>query len=385
VSLSRRTLLTLAPAFLPAQAPLIVRTDFEGGSAGDVEQTGPRHLRVKVKGQADQAGRNRQANWYYFRVIVPEVGEEVTIDLVDLPGEYNFVPNRGAVTADTRPYVQEAGVWREALGEYDAAEPRWRLRVRPQGRDFFIAHLPPYTQKNLWELHNAVKPKVEVIGKSVGGRNLELWNFDRAGGDPKAPTVWLMFRQHAWEAGTSWIADGMLRGLRYGVHWKVLPLCDPDGVAEGGVRFNRNGFDFNRNWDVEDAVQMPEIAAQKAAIEKWLAAGRRIDLFLTLHNTETSEYLEGPPDSPLGKRLYEALVRGSKFDPSREYFSRMEVTDKGRANVVQYLWNRHKIEAMLMEARIGFSKKLGARPGPESWKGFGQALGAQVFQSVRGI
>ena len=116
-----------------------------------------------------------------------------------------------------------------------------------------------------------------------------------------------MFRQHAWEAGSSWTGDGLIRfvasddpvavRIRRETIVKIMPLCDPDGVAHGGVRFNRNGYDLNRNWDLVDPAKMPEIAAERRAILDWVDAGKRVDFFLTVHNTETNEYLNGPPDS----------------------------------------------------------------------------------------
>ncbi len=235
---------------------LRIDAKFENGSAGQVVEVGPLHYRVGVKGQADQDGRNRQANWYRFRVSGVPKGKTVILDLVDLPGEYNYQANRGAVTGDTQPYWWENKKtgWQQVEGDYDASEPKWRLRVKPRKGAFEIAHIPPYISRDLASLRKAVKPEVE----SVGGRPLELWTFDMSGGNEKAPVVWLMFRQHAWEAGTSHAGEGMLRALPGGIVWKVLPWCDPDGVAEGGVRFNRYGYDLNRNWDApNDALKRP--------------------------------------------------------------------------------------------------------------------------------
>ena len=113
-----------------------------------------------------------------------------------------------------------------------------------------------------------------------------------------------MFRQHSWESGSSWVGEGAIHALlahssaklREDVIWKIIPLCDPDGVARGGVRFNANGFDLNRNWDTIDPIKMPEITAQRNAIKQWIDSGNHIELLLSLHNTETNEYVEGPPD-----------------------------------------------------------------------------------------
>lgn len=98
------------------------------------------------------------------------------------------------------------------------------------------------------------------------------------------------------------------------VIFKIFPMADPDGVARNGVRFNAHGYDLNRNGDAVAPNKMPEIAAQRKAILDWVDAGRRIDLFLTLHNTETAEYVEGPP-APVVEHLYHALVEMTTFAP----------------------------------------------------------------------
>ena len=42
--------------------------------------------------------------------------------------------------------------------------------------------------------------------------------------------------------------------------FRIFPMADPDGVAAGRVRFNKNGYDLNRNWDTPDPSLMPEIS-----------------------------------------------------------------------------------------------------------------------------
>jgi len=148
--------------------------------------------------------------------------------------------------------------------------------------------------------------------------------------------------------------------LRTGVTWQVLPMADPDGVAGGRVRFNHNGYDLNRNWDVDDARQMPEIAAQRRAIREWRRAGNSIDLFFTLHNTETAEYLEGPAGT-LGEAFFKALQERTTFDPTRTFSAVVPNRERGRANVVQAL-GAEGIPAFLMEQRIAFNRKLGHLP-----------------------
>jgi hypothetical protein len=145
-------------------------------------------------------------------------------------------------------------------------------------------------------------------------------------------------------------------------------------VARGGVRFNRHGFDLNRNWDVNGVAKMPEITAQRQTI---LAAGGGA-LFLSLHNTETAEYLEGPPVQDaavreLAGRFYEALVARSSFAPTRPLSFAGPVA-AGRMTVIHGLTRERAWPAFLMEQRISRQPKYGRRPLVEDRLRFGGEL-----------
>ncbi|MBS1831594.1 MAG: hypothetical protein JST65_02720 [Acidobacteria bacterium] len=367
-----------------------IHTDFEGGKMGRVEQVGPDHFRLHVVGQTDQAHRNRQASWYYFRVDGTRE-RTLTFDLVDLAGEYNYQPNRGAITRDTPPYISfDQKTWRPVeTGEYDESGPSMRFRIQTglEHAHYWIAHVPPYTNQNLQALFEDVSGspylKIESIGRTPQKRDIPLLTITANTGDPAGrKVIWLMFRQHAWEAGSSWTGQGAIRFLlsddpvareiRNGAIVKILPMCDPDGVANGGVRFNAAGYDLNRNWDINDPRKMPEIAAQKKAIYDWLDSGHRIDAFVTVHNTETSEYLAGPPDPskktrPLLERFNRFWMEGKTFAPSSpEPRVEPETTTSGmagRMNVVQGLYAARHIPGFLIEMRIAKHPKLGgSRP-----------------------
>ena len=75
-----RLLVFLVPTLLAGAS---ISTDFEGGSLGRIEKVSETHFRLGAKGEKDQDGRNRQANWYYFRV--DDAGtRQLTLDIVDL-------------------------------------------------------------------------------------------------------------------------------------------------------------------------------------------------------------------------------------------------------------------------------------------------------------
>lgn len=383
-----------------------IRTDFEGGSLGKIEKVSETHWRLAAKGQTDQDGRNRQANWYSFRVDDAPL-TPLLLDIVNLPGEYNYQPNQGAITKDTPPVISYDGVHWEHIStfNYDPKEPKLSLMVQPKQGRFWIAHCPPYTNETLAKLRNDVHKnsdfKEEVYGKTAEGRDLLLWTITHGAAKGKR-TIWLMFRQHSWESGSSWAGEGAIRALlasgaeskvlREKFVWKVFPLCDPDGVAHGGVRFNVNGFDLNRNWDVVDPVKMPEITAQRNAIQQWLKAGNQINLFLSLHNTETAEYLEGPPDNggngkfkPLAERVFKTLSVETTFAPSRPLSFAGKTTTEGkvgRMTVIQGLYKDFGIAGFLMEQRVSFNEKLGHLPEIADRLKFGGELVKALAKSV---
>ncbi len=386
----------------PLLAATSIHTDFEGGSLGRIEKVSEVHFRLGAKGEKDQDGRNRQANWYYFRVDgAPKT--ELLLDIVDLPGEYNYTPNRGAVTQDTPPLISyDQRTWKHVEKfEYDPDEPRLRLRITPAAARFWIAHVPPYTAETLARLRADVSRhpdfKEQVIGKTVAGKDLVLWTITSADSGAAKKTVWLMFRQHSWESGSSWVGEGAVRALlrddaesrrlRESIVWKIFPMCDPDGVARGGVRFNRNGYDLNRNWDVVDPVKMPEIAAQRTAVKEWVRGGHSVDLFFSLHNTETGEYLEGPPEGfrPLAERLFRTLSEETSFaatSPLRFAATTTTAGMAGRMTVVQGLYHDFKVPAFLMEQRVSYNEKLGHLPEIPDRLAFGGQLVRAMAKAV---
>ncbi|HEY0552157.1 MAG TPA: M14-type cytosolic carboxypeptidase, partial [Verrucomicrobiae bacterium] len=93
----------LALSMAAQEKPAITfNKNFEGGSLGKIEKLGDTQFRCFVEGQHDERGRNRQANWYYFRMDGVQ-GREVTLTLTDFVGEYNDKPGSCAMNADTIP------------------------------------------------------------------------------------------------------------------------------------------------------------------------------------------------------------------------------------------------------------------------------------------
>lgn len=378
--------------------------DFEGGSLAKVERVGASSFRCHVKGQVDQDGRNRQASWFYFRVDGAK-GKLLTFTMVDLRGEYNYQPNMGAINKDTLPFYSSDGIsWTPVeTGSYLPSEPSLTYNVQMASDRVWIAYVPPYTLNNFRRLAGYLAGfpdvKIEEIGRSVQGREIPLITItDRSVPDKGKKVMWLMFRQHAWEAGSSWTGEGAMRFLtsadalaqqiRRKAIVKVLPLCDPDGVANGTVRFNVNGYDLNRNWDLVDPVKMPEIAAERKSILNWVDAGNRVDFFVTLHNDEGNEHLVGPPDErwlSLEQRAWSNWSACSTIAANLGPQLKAATTTKGkpgRMDVVQGLSHDRGLPAFEIEMMIVKHPKLGRRPNVHDRLLAGRELVQALWKSI---
>jgi hypothetical protein len=380
---------------VPGSGPITITAGFEGGCLGKIEQVSETQFRSAIPGQADHEGRNRQASWYSFRVDGAR-GREVTVVLTDLKGEYNYKPAPACVREDTPPVVSGDGKsWRH-LDKITLNGNEATIRFTPDSDAFWVAHIEPYTASRLdrflAEIRGAKDLKDEVFGKSVEGRDLHVLTITETAGP--APVVWLMCRQHAWETGTSFVGEGAIRYLlspeaapwRRDLVFKIIPMLDPDGCAHGGVRFNRNGYDLNRNWDTADPGAaasrklMPEICAAKELIRSPKGC------FLTLHNQETGEWLSGSEKHPeTAARFFSLLQAESTFDPF-EKGPRAPVTTiaLGRYSVYEYLDRERNLPAFLLEQGVTAGKKLGHLPTSQDRREFGRQLIQVLAKVVQG-
>jgi len=396
-------MLTAAAFFLA----VAFHTDFEAGNLEKLEQVSENHIRCWVQGESDQDKRNRQPSWFYFRLDGVS-GRDLTIDIANLAGEYNYRKHDGSGLRNMHPvYSYDDRNWRHfEKTEWITGESTVRIRFRPERDRIWIARIAPYTTEHLKRLLGALRGhphfKEETVGRTVERRPLLLLTITNPeAGDSRKKVIWLMARQHSWEAGTSWVAEGALRFLLSGEPeaarlrdecvFKIFPMCDPDGVVRGGVRFNRHGYDLNRNWDAVNPGLMPEIGSQRKAVLDWVDSGKPIHLFLTLHNTERNDFIEGPLSAggpavkALGQRFWKLLVETSTFyspDGPSDAPATTSAGLKGRMSVNQGLFHDRQIPAFLMEQMVDFSPKLSRWPTVQDRLEFGAALARAMAAAV---
>lgn len=381
----------------PATGPVRFNTAFEGAALERVEVLGETEFRVHVPGQHDERGRNRQATWYYFRMDNVR-GRDLTITLTGFaPFEYNDKPVT-SISGEPPPVYSHDGVhWQVyTTQEWDNTAKEGKLKIHAEGDSLWIAEVEPYPYSRLVRLLDEISQsphaRVEIVGRSVLGRELPVVTVsDFAKPDAAKKTIWLQARDHAWESPTSLVMEGALkfavsddpaaRSLRENYLVRFTPMVDPDGSALGKVRFNANGWDFNRHWDeidLRDPVwlqRMPEVWYYKKAVRDYVNAGTPIAFLVHLHNTN-SEYMTGQApteeDVPRLQRLFDLLVEKTQFDPSRPIsvrpgFSRGEDARKS-------WWLAYRVPLALIELRVTKGNKLKGYPTSEQRYAFGREL-----------
>jgi hypothetical protein len=279
---------------------------------------------------------------------------------------------------------------------WDNEKKEATVRLKPKRDSVWLATQAMYPHSRFVALVDEIKhsphARVEAIGKSVQGRDLVLIMVtDFAKPDADKKTIWLQARQHAWEGGTSYVAEGALRfavsgrpearALRENNVCIFTPMVAVDGCAIGLPRFNVHGYDPNRHWDEVNLRDkrflelMPEVWYFKKAILSHVARGGRIDLMLNMHNTETGEYVatQASDEKSLARMnaMYDRLLAATSFDPSPPQKLRASERPSGNTN---WLYQEAQIPVMLMEQRIGFSTKLNRWPTVSDRLEFGPAL-----------
>lgn len=379
-------------------AAIAVNAAFEGGALRDHQWLAPDHLMAAIPGQADQDNRNHQPSWFYFSLSGVK-GRTLTVDLAGFEGEYNYRPHDGGGHRNTRPaFSYDNREWTHfESAEWLEKPARLRLRFTAREDTIWIARIPPYTLRHVDQFLDSIRRnpavRIERVGRSVQGRPLHVVTItDRQTPDAAKRRVWIICRQHAWEAGVSWALEGLIRELLAGTGesrpalarfiFHIVPTMDPDGLVHGGVRFNRNGYDLNRNWDVDDASKMPEIAA----VKRWMLAQRaKPDLFLTMHNTESADFLQGPLAEvrELGERLNKLLTETSHFHAPkgvRDYPA--EAPAPGRYTVDQWVFKQFRAPAFLLELMVDANPKLGRPPHTADRLAFGAAMARAIAAAL---
>jgi len=274
-------LLTGSPAGARA-GELAVESDFPGGSVHvDAIDQEARSLRIQP---ADHPGKGWRC-WWFFKVTGIEPGETLTLTV---KGGGFALPNQAAWSLDGRNWRQTArGKRSKNTMTYTQAVP---------ASEAYFAWGPPFLPRHAEALLAHADAQCDAADRFVLCRTREdrptpAVRIEPEASDGKPILLWVQARQHAWESGSSWVAEGFARwlcseverarALRRQCRTVVVPIMDVDNVVRGAGGKNQHPQDHNRDWS--DEPHWHAVAAAQGMLRD-LSAEARLTVFIDLHN-----------------------------------------------------------------------------------------------------
>ena len=327
-----------------AAADLKVVGDFPGGSARveGIDQAA-RVIRVQPYPHAERGW----VCWWYFKIEGIEPGETITIDL---SGGAFATGDRAFLSFDNRDWKQtEAG---------QRAKERITYKVRIDAKEAWFAWGPPYLLKHANDAVQAAAKKSPhatafELCKSKEGKPVPALRISQPGvKDEERLGIWINARQHAWEAGASWVCQGLIdwlvsddpaaEALRKKAAITIVPIMDVDNVERGAGGKNQKPHDHNRDWS--DQPVWTEVQAAIKQIGELNKAGR-FDLFLDLHNPGPGDrqpfFFVPAPEllQPQSRRNLDSFLAAAR----KEITGPLKLADKPKETGAAYDANWQKI------------------------------------------
>jgi hypothetical protein len=391
------------PRTAPAATPVVqnttglefIDTSFENASPLWYDFAADGTIVVHLLYDHERSSPNRAAGHIHFQIHA-KPGSKLTFEFTNLDNVWNGV--RGSVARELKTVcLSENGRdWKVVPTESLPAD-RVRVTIQMTGPRLYVARLEPYRLSDLERFLGSIRSnplvKISTIGRTVQGRELEIVQIGR---DDAPYRVFLRARAHPWEPGGNWIVQGLVGRLLRGddearkflerTCYYVLPMANKDGVAMGRTRFNLQGKDLNRNWDQPaDERFVPENFALEKWLERMIAAGKKPNLALELHNDGGGRlHLSRPPVPDLARHLARMEVLETLL---RKYtwFTEGHTSESfHNAGTLGDGWlERYGVDAAVHEFNANWIAGLKEYPQGRQWQNYGENL-TTVFHEYLG-
>lgn len=137
--------------------------------------------------------------------------------------------------------------------------------------------------------------KVEIVGKSIEGRN--LYGVFPKDFDPNKKTILMFGRHHGDEGTANWIIEGFVNKFfnsneaLESFQLILYPMINPDG-AENKVRYNKKSRDLNRVWATNPADSLDEVKSIHTHLESIYPLSKNsVYISLDMHGSFTEDFI----------------------------------------------------------------------------------------------
>ena len=310
---------------------LIFDSKFEGGNLDQVVMTGPYEYDLYMR---PDTNTGTHMHWFYFSVTGFSSAQTIKFNII------NFSRSSPLFKAGMKPKAfsllkEERGEscgW-EYIGEnltfgsskinkyLDPFSKKqffmlcFEFQVIPNDKMWF-ATTTPYNFSRLWKVIKCMRAddstyhtshiKLSTIGKSLSLVDIPMMTITNPHSKLKKKIIIVIGRVHPSETVGSWVMEGFFRfiasrnqdarKLRDKFIFKVIPMCNPDGVIIGNSRTGLSGDDLNRCYLNPSSKFHPEALLIKNLVEKIIESGMKIFMFLDLHGhfCKKGSFMYGP-------------------------------------------------------------------------------------------
>lgn len=368
-------------------APLeFIDTSFENASPLWYEFAKDGTVQVNLNYDHERDSPNRAAGHFHFRIQAPK-GRKLTLEFKNLDNVWNGKP--GSVAKEILQVVTslDGRAWTPVRTE--SPEPgRVRVTLEMPADSLFVARAEPYRLSDLHAFLNEIQTnplvKIEAIGKTVQGRELEILRVGHADAPHR---VFLRARAHPWEPAGNWVVEGLVRRLLKGddeaqrclalYNVCIMPMANKDGVERGGTRFNLGGWDLNRKWDKPaDPVHAPENAALEAWLTSEIQASRRPTLALDFHNDGNGKLHLSRPEGRAGEKHLSRMAHLEECLRRHTWFveGSTKPNFKNPGSLGEGFFERFGIDAAILEFNCNDIAGLKEPALGKHWVTFGEGL-----------
>lgn len=284
-------------------AEITVTSKFLGGS-GDVLEIEQNDDAARVVITPSSQIDRGWPCWWYVRIDGAKAGQKIAFTV-----QSNNLPFRGTQklaanwSTPQRAAISLDGVsWAHTDTATTTPQTATYNIIAPQA-SFWVAWGPPFLSAHAESLLSEIAATLTAenepnkrfeLARSRENRPVHAIRF----GNPQAAnSIWVQARQHAWETGSSWVADGFVQWaasddplavqLRSTTEVFFVPIMDVDNVDRGAGGKDSAPRDHNRDW--ADRPIYPEVLAAQNQIKKQIDDGR-LRVYIDLHNPAPGDH-----------------------------------------------------------------------------------------------
>ncbi|KAL0219562.1 hypothetical protein P9112_005215 [Eukaryota sp. TZLM1-RC] len=247
--------------------PLHIYSDFESGNIETFTQCAPYEYDIFIRSDPRPLSK-LCALWFHFAVDFTTPSLPILFNIIGTSKtKSNYRSGQTPIIKPSNEHtyykVHPKNVFYYKCPRHDNSYTLSFLFSPPTASTYFFSYSFPYTYTHLQHFLSSIPSFTHPLHRSLLCRSLLLRRIDLLSSDPPSssslpyPVIFISARAHPGETPSSLLCEGLVEylcsscsnRLRSLCGVRVVPMLNPDGVANGNYRTDVLGFDYNRCWE----------------------------------------------------------------------------------------------------------------------------------------